>query len=79
MPKQITFTVQGRGVFPFDMLRYDHCWPDTSEDAVCMGHYTEPRKVNLRCHYSNGAAVQSPTKARWASFGWQVETVQPPR
>ena len=28
------FKVQGNGGFPWDMLRYDGCYPATTEDAV---------------------------------------------
>ena len=28
--------VEGTGEFPFDMLRYDACFPTTSEDAAAM-------------------------------------------
>jgi hypothetical protein len=27
------FEVEGFGEFPLDMLRYDHCIPDTQEDV----------------------------------------------
>ena len=63
----MTFTVTGTGQFPTDMLRYDQCWPATSEDAVLMcPHRPSPtvaRSVRLRTH-------GSVTAARWASFGW---------
>lgn len=32
------FVVCGRGAFPFDMLRYDCCWPTRSEDAARLQH-----------------------------------------
>ena len=32
MPRSYTFTVEGTGMFPVDMLRYDNCWPRTEQD-----------------------------------------------
>lgn len=29
--KLYSFTVEGRGLFPTDMLRYDHCWPHAEQ------------------------------------------------
>lgn len=61
-----TFTVEGGGDFPFDMLRYDACWPysegyDSTALAVGSG------RVVLQSTKESG-----PTPARWASFGWRV-------
>jgi len=64
--------VEGKGPFPTDMLRYDMCWPSTTDDAItidslCSGD-TPPSclvQVELR-----GARGYSP--ARWESFGWKV-------
>jgi len=71
-----TFTVIGHGTFPLDMLRYDACYPIDSESVSGLEYDRdnrhEPRKVQLRSH------LNSPTNARWASFGWLVlrETVR---
>ncbi len=27
------FTVEGSGMFPYDMLRYDQCWPSSEQDS----------------------------------------------
>lgn len=66
------FVVEGRGEFPFDMLRYDHCWPKReSEDVVNMAPYPrgslyrETRRVTL-------VGLREPTVGRWESFGWNV-------
>jgi len=70
------FTVEGTGHFPHDMLRYDGCWPSTSEDASKISFYIhlEPdkeakRKIQLT---SVGHKDWKPTLGRWQSFGWQV-------
>ena len=63
------FRVKGTGEFPFDMLRYDACWPDRSEDAMKLtrhlgaGSYPEAREIRL-CSY------KPPTEGRWRSFLW---------
>lgn len=62
------FTVEGSGVFPFDMLRYDQCWPVDPNDAAKMEeHYMERRRVVL---YTNSPFA--PTAGRWGSFLWRV-------
>jgi len=68
-----TFVVEGCGEFPFDMLRYDSCWPRTADDAAKLySMWRERRRVELSA--ADGKRWQ-PTTARWASFGW---TVLPP-
>lgn len=68
---QRLFTVQGRGRFPVDMLRYDGCYPASSADAQIIeetirGDRTGLQQVQLGTH--NG----KPTADRWRSFGWTV-------
>jgi hypothetical protein len=58
------FTVVGSGQFPFDMLRYDHCWPTWGDQSGLLTH-TEQRRITL-------SGLTGPTPARWASFGWKV-------
>ena len=69
------FTVTGRNVFPVDMLRYDMCWPVTSEDAVTIG------AAIRRDRFGSADGTRSvrlmttehpPTDGRWKSFGWTV-------
>ena len=69
-----TFRVQGSGVFPFDMLRYDNCFPHSTEDAIRLDSYdyTPPRnRVVTLCKYHE---LKNPriTEGRWRSFGWRV-------
>ena len=57
--------------FPIDMLRYDGCFPDTSEDSVLIS-YQHPKKgasVTLR---KVGTVHWTPTTERWRSFGWNI-------
>lgn len=66
--KLIHFKVTGRGAFPFDMLRYDSCFPATSADAAALDavdYHTRTVELVL-------ALPRMATFARWASFGWTV-------
>jgi hypothetical protein len=71
--KSKTFKVIGDGRFPLDMLRYDACYPVTTNDALAIGTQfpfrkpTESRTVLLRTNAEN-----APTIGRWESFGWRV-------
>lgn len=83
------FTVRGGSHFPVDMLRYDACYPATSDDAVEMAktprymapsdleEFKKPRLVRLCSRQPN--ARWTPTEARWLSFGWQVVEWSKPR
>ncbi len=66
--KRRRFTVEGRGDFPFDMLRYDCCWPARGEDAAALSD-TGRRTVTL-------LSSQEPTRGRWSSFLWGVGEVE---
>jgi hypothetical protein len=63
--------VKGIGDFPFDMLRYDACFPAESEDAGAMYHYAnrEMRTVYVKA-FSESKAHWPFTPKRWESFGW---------
>lgn len=75
------FTVEGRGKFPLDMLRYDHCWP-ADQDSVQSIHFSLERTqkradgpraiVLLRDVFDKGA---EPQVERWLSFSWRVTSV----
>lgn len=60
------FTVEGSKDFPFDMLRYDACYPATSEDAIKLAA-RDSRKITLI-----STIIAEPTAGRWNSFGWVV-------
>lgn len=65
------FTVTGRFDFPFDMLRYDRCWPKAEDQITAMAPHSrgslhrETRSVRMR-------GLNEPTIGRWHSFGWDV-------
>lgn len=68
----ISFTVTGEGAFPFDMLRYDKCWPaweDQSNLLGTVGAFGTRRNITL-------SGLKQPTVARWKSYGWEVREVQ---
>lgn len=65
-PNRYRFTVEGFSSFPFDMLRYDSCWPEQGVDAAKLEHHQrEVRQVTL-------AGVRAPSAERWHSFGWLI-------
>jgi len=68
-PKLTRFTVEGRGKFPWDMLRYDLACPREGGDAYRM-EGDEQREVELLTCTTRG-----PTIERWRSFGWVVTTI----
>ncbi len=62
------FTVKGRGDFPLDMLRYDRAWAVTGIEWF-DGNPTKHRLVVCASH-----SPYSPTKDRWTSFSWPVQS-----
>lgn len=67
-------TVSGSGEFPFDMLRYDACFPATEAETGRMME-RGVRDVRVRAMSTNKHAPW--TTPRWESFGWRVTTVHP--
>lgn len=65
------FVVEGSHEFPFDMLRYDRCWPASEDQIVPLAPfvrgslYKKKRQVKMR-------GLNEPTDGRWRSFGWKV-------
>jgi len=64
------FTVTGTHEFPYDMLRYDSCWPERETDTPKLGR---PRVLPGTARSVGMIGLHEPTSARWASFGWEVE------
>lgn len=69
------FTVKGRGLFPADQLRHDHCWPVDGD----INRVTDPTvRLGDRKDVTVVLCAQSRrhiTPARWASFGWIVTEI----
>ena len=67
------YFVSGKGEFPFDMLRYDACWPMTGEDADKLDTpYGSAERIKMRSIRMR--SYRQPTIARWQSFLWAVGT-----
>lgn len=63
-----TYTVEGFGDFPWDMLRRDRCWPATEDrDSYGLRPASVRRRVALTTNLDSAPLVE-----RWASFGWRV-------
>ena len=79
-----TFKVEGRGIFPFDMLRYDACYPKSSADASVMavtvmpGSQGEKSEVTL-CVAHKRRDDHVITHERWQSFGWVAFGIEQPK
>lgn len=65
--------VEGSGEFPFDMLRYDSCCPDTEDESHKLDR-GQRRQVKLRRFSVNALGA---TARRWESFGWRVVSEEP--
>jgi hypothetical protein len=82
--KRTIISVTGMTVFPLDMLRHDHAFPCSSEDAKRVHEQIEnPTAYNMkRPNWADREiklaveAGQEVTVARWNSFGWSVDVVQ---
>ncbi len=71
------FEVEGSGDFPFDMLRYDRCYPvreGTDTANLSAPRYVRDvlpfRRIRLARYVMN--KHQMPTFGRWESFTWRV-------
>ena len=67
--------------FPVDMLRYDNCWPSTSEDSVKISWTLQNNLQTMEDNeisFMLGRGIElytdnrSLTAKRWESFGWEV-------
>jgi hypothetical protein len=76
------FTVEGKGYFPLDMLRYDSCYPAKSEDVTRILDHGSPNylqeKARIVLAHLSTVKYWEPTVARWKSFGWDVVEVLTP-
>lgn len=73
----MSFTVEGRGPFPFDMLRYDRAWPADQMSVTKLATLAQEfgyRRVELVRAYPVGGDP-NPAFERWASYGWRVITI----
>lgn len=68
------------GVVPFDMMRYDHCFPATEDESrklerVANGDVSDPADHVVR-FLRRALNPGPPTTARWQSFGCEVLGVE---
>jgi hypothetical protein len=68
MSQRKRFTVEGSGEFPFDMLRFDACFPASMSDSEELER-TDARSIELET-----LSPTSPTPERWRAFRWTVRT-----
>ena len=68
--RRYRYEVQGRGDFPWDMLRYDSVWPLSTPEPHRMDSEDEWRKVRTVAVEGYGC-----TPDRWLSFLWSVVDV----
>lgn len=69
------FIVRGIGEFPFDMLRYDGCYPRSQEDVARLHAHTANGIITPRDVTLESISVRkdfAPCAKRWESFGWKV-------
>lgn len=66
--------VTGTGVFPFDMLRYDKCFPARGQDVIAMWTHRSARSAQRTVMVAKNATSRTDgfTADRWASFGWKL-------
>lgn len=70
--KQEFAAAVGRGEFPFDMLRYDNCFPATeAHDSGALVTTDNGLRVVVLKRWR---VAGSWTPARWESFGWKLVT-----
>ena len=74
MSKPYRFTVGSHYPFPVDMLRYDACYPSTSEDASTISESLRRERDAEGNRYRQVTLVgpRAPTVGRWQSFLWQI-------
>lgn len=68
-----TLTFSGYADFPFDMLRYDCCWPSDPAAIVTLRKIESDKYNNIIPYQPYTIRVSSYTDFscdRWSSFGW---------
>jgi hypothetical protein len=66
--------VVGRGEFPYDMLRYDQCWPASEQRDVPQMNsvYEDYRYCRIIIVARRRDLNRAWTSERWTSFGWSL-------
>ena len=69
------YRVEGWGIIPIDMLRYDQSFPATEQDSGTIINSMEDdfeRLQTVSLVSLNSNPTWLPNGARWESFGWRV-------
>lgn len=75
--RMFKYTVEGFGVFPFDMLRYDESFPHAQEDSLGLdSQLNRKRRQVTLIHTTIGASNWHPCEDRWESFLWKVTNAE---
>jgi len=71
--------IQGKGSFPFDMLRYDSCYPNSERDSVLLEQSVRNAFVDGKLDRWSicvkSASENKWTIGRWESFGVKITPV----
>lgn len=71
--------IQGKGAFPFDMLRYDSCYPNSERDSVLLEQSVRNPFVKDKMERWSicvkSASENKWTVGRWESFGVKITDV----
>ena len=70
------YKVTGKGVFAFDMLRYDTAWPAFEVETPKLAPHHPFDGVNKELRTITIRSDREPTNERWASFGWVVSELR---
>jgi hypothetical protein len=67
------FTVEGAWPFPYDMLRYDCCYPASEQQSAIFEQLgRETTRAGVVTIELVARRRFAPTSARWESFCWKV-------
>jgi len=67
------FEVEGCGRVPYDMLRYDRCWPADEPTAHRIEKARADNTVRrFRLIRYVADDTHEPCVPRWAGFGWKI-------
>lgn len=68
------FKVRGSWPFPYDMLRYDCCYPATENDSAKLETLAREKVSTgvVELELESCLERNIPTNRRWQSFMWRV-------
>jgi hypothetical protein len=66
------FEVKGSWPFPYDMLRYDHCYPANESDSLALTEMANGATEGIVTVKLMSNSPHAPTHKRWESFLWKA-------